>query len=500
MQSRLSTQHIRSFISFYSCSQLRSGSSRGIATCLRARNHLRPKPASRIPTSLQAGKHRAFHATASRAAPKNPYDVLGVAKDASAADIKKAYFALARKHHPDTNPDKNAKEKFVEIQEAYDLLKDDKKRAAYDQYGSAAQQPGFDPNAFAGGFGGAAGGFHFEDLSSLFGGGRTGARGSQADLFDQLFGGAFGGGPSARQNMRGSDVEASVGVSFMEACKGTSRTVSIHPIVNCSTCSGTGLKPGAKRSTCGTCGGSGTRTFVLDSGFQMASTCPSCHGTGSTVPRGSQCGDCAGVGQVKTKKTVKVDIPAGVEDGMTIRIPREGDAPLSGKGQPGDLLVRVGVASSKMFRRQGTNLYHDVRIPFHTAILGGRVRVPTLDGEVDVRVPGGTQPGEEMVLKGRGIQSVYNGTKGDLFVTFSVQIPRSLSKRQQEILQMYADDVEGRPTAKSSDDKARASPSNQSQEAPNADNTDANGESAQDGSPSDRTEGERDRRKRAAAL
>ncbi|KAI0815323.1 hypothetical protein BC629DRAFT_1270079, partial [Irpex lacteus] len=386
---------------------------------------------------------RNFHASAIQSAPKDPYEVLGVKKDATAADIKKTYFALARKYHPDTNPDKSAKEKFVEIQDAYEILKDEKKRAAYDQYGSASQQPGFDPN-FARGFGGSAGGFGgFQDFASAFGG-RAGR--GQADLFETLFGSAFGGGGpgAARQSTRGNDITASINISFMEACKGTSQTINITPVVNCGTCSGTGLKPGAKRSTCTSCGGSGARTFVLDSGFQMASTCPTCSGTGSTVPRGSQCGTCAGVGQLRTRKSVKVDIPAGIEDGMTMNVPEVGDAPISSKGRPGDLLVRVNVAPSKLFRRQGPNLHHDARVPLHTALLGGRVRVPTLDGEVDVRVPGGTQHGEEMVLKGRGVKSVYGADKGDLFVKFSVSLPRSLTQRQREILQQYADDVEGR--------------------------------------------------------
>lgn len=194
-------------------------------------------------------------------------------------------------------------------------LKDEKKRAAYDKYGAASQQPGFDPNAFAnagGPFAGSGGFGGFHDFSAAFGAG--GASG-QAHLFEQLFG-AFGGGARSRgagfsESMRGSDVEASIGISFMEACKGTSRTINVTPIVNCGTCSGTGLKAGAKRSTCNSCGGSGTRTFVIDSGFHMASTCTTCQGTGSTIPRGSQCGECAGVGQVRMKKSVKVDIPAG---------------------------------------------------------------------------------------------------------------------------------------------------------------------------------------------
>ncbi|OBZ79037.1 DnaJ 1, mitochondrial [Grifola frondosa] len=399
---------------------------------------------------MHPSSERAFHASASCSSPKDPYQVLGIKKDATPAEIKKVYFSLARKYHPDTNPDKNAQDKFVEIQEAYDILKDEKKRADYDKYGAASQQQGFDANAFenarssfGGGFGGFQGGF--QDFSSVFGSGRGG--GGNEQLFEQLFG-AFSGrgrtGAGFTESMHGGDLEASLGVSFMEACKGTSHTINITPVVNCGTCSGTGLKAGAKRSTCTSCGGSGTQTFVIDNGFHMASTCSKCHGSGTTVPRGSQCGECAGAGQVRVRKSVKVDVPAGVEDGMTIKVRGAGDAPLSGKGRPGDLLVRIHVASSKVFRRQGPNIHHDARIPLHTALLGGRVRVPTLDGEVDVRIPGGTQQGEEMVLKGRGVASMFHGSKGDLFVTFNVQLPRSLTKRQREILQQYADDVEGR--------------------------------------------------------
>ncbi|PCH33377.1 DnaJ protein [Wolfiporia cocos MD-104 SS10] len=452
MPARLSSARVLSFVSFYSCSSTLPGNgTRAFSSCLHTcRNSSRTaRHSSPLLSSFsRLGKQRAFHASAPHSAPKNPYEVLGVKKDASPAEIKKVYFSLARKYHPDTNPDKNAQEKFVEIQEAYDILKDEKKRAAYDQYGAASQQPGFDPDAFARGNPFSSGGFSgFQDFTGAFGAG-MGGRG-QADLFEQLFGAFSGGrgrtrGAGFAADMHGSDLEASIGVTFMEACKGTSKTINVTPVENCSTCSGTGLKAGAKRSTCTSCGGQGTRTFVIDGGFQMASTCQTCHGTGSTVPRGSQCGSCGGVGQVRVRKNVKVEIPAGVEDGMTIRVPNAGDAPVSGKGRPGDLLVRVNVASSKQFRRQGPNLHYEARIPLHTALLGGRVRVPTLDGDVDVRVPGGTQHGEEMVLKGRGAPSVYKDGKGDLFVTFTVQLPRSLTDRQRQILQQYADDVEGR--------------------------------------------------------
>ncbi|KAG2077022.1 hypothetical protein BDR04DRAFT_1089310 [Suillus decipiens] len=428
-----------SFISFYGCARQQTRPNTRTFSTYRRDGH------------SARGQKRAFHASKLLAAPpKDPYQVLGVKKDASPAEIKKTYFSLARKYHPDTNPDKGAQEKFVEIQEAYDILKDEKKKAAYDKYGAASQQPGFDPNAFARNpFSGGASGFSgFGDFSEAFGGSS-----GQGDLFSQLFGGAFGGRARSgfSQSARGADIEARANVSFLDACRGTTLSVNVNALSTCSTCTGTGLRHGAKRVPCGSCNGTGTKTFVIDSGFQMASTCGTCLGSGSTIPRGSQCVDCGGQGYVRTKKSIKVDIPPGVEDGMTIRIPNAGDAPLSGKGSHGDLLVRVNVAPSKVFRRQGANLHHEARIPLHTALLGGRVRVPTLDGNVDVRVPNGTQHGEEMVLRNHGVPSVFGGDKGDLFISFSVQLPRSLTKRQREILEQYADDVEGRSNSSKQD-------------------------------------------------
>ncbi|KAL0578028.1 Chitinase 2 [Marasmius crinis-equi] len=429
----------------------------------------------------EANRH--IHATPIRGAPKDPYEVLGVKRDASAAEIKKTYFGLARKYHPDTNPDKNAREKFQEIQDAYDVLKDDSKRKAYDQYGSTSQQPGFDPNMFSGGFGGAAGGFNFQDFASAFGGGR--ARGGLGnDLFETLFNG-FGQASGRQGPSRGADIQTNISINFLEACKGTTRTVNISPVSDCSSCSGSGLKPGAKRTSCTTCGGTGTRTFVIESGFQMASTCGTCGGTGSTVPRGGQCSGCGGVGKVKTRKTVTVEIPPGVEDGMTVRVPDSGDAPISGKGPAGDLLVRVRVAPSKQFQRKGDNLYHEARIPMHSALLGGRVRVPTLDGDVDVRVPSGTQQGEEMVLKGRGVQSVYNGRHGDLFVTFKVMLPRTLTQRQRQLLQEYADDVEGRTSSTNSAGPQNSRTSEDQRTTDDLDNVAAEEQSDSDSSKAD---------------
>lgn len=336
------------------------------------------------------------------------------------------------------------------------MLSDEGKRSAYDKYGSAAQQPGFDPDAFgrspfgAGGFGG------FQDFGGPFGGGgpRPGGMGGGSaadDLFSSLFG-AFGGGGRGpggaggpRAPSRGEDIEATISISFAEACAGTKRTVTILPIVECHTCHGSGLRSGQNRTTCNVCRGTGQQTFSLQ-GMMMASTCQACGGQGSTIPRGAKCGGCEGVGRVKERKTVSVDIPAGVEDGMKIRMPTSGDIPLSGPGAPGDLLVRVNVTPSKVFRRQGTNIYHTATVPVHVALLGGKTRIPTLEGDVEVRVKNGTRDGEEAVLKGRGIKSVYGRERGDLIVNWKIQIPRSLTTRQREILQAYADDVEGRPS------------------------------------------------------
>ncbi|KAG8220033.1 hypothetical protein J3R82DRAFT_1046 [Butyriboletus roseoflavus] len=377
MIPRFPSQGISSFISFYTCA--RQQTKRPFSSyCIRS---LYGRPL--IPRSQHGQKHkprtkRVFHSSAALSAGvRNPYEVLGVSKDASAAEIKKTYFALARKYHPDTNPDKDARAKFVEIQEAYDILKDEQKRATYDQYGAASQQPGFDPNAFARNpFGDAAGGFAgFRDFSAAFGG-------AQGDLFSQLFGSALGGRARPAgftQSSRGADIEARVNVTFMDACKGN------HPW----------LVPAEH-----------VLELVPLSLVVVSVTTVAVKDT------------------VRSKKTVNVDVPPGVEDGMTIRVPGAGDAPLTGKGSYGDLLVRVGVAPSKIFRRQGANLHHEARIPLHIGLLGGRVRVPTLDGHVDVRVPSGTQHGEEMVLRDHGVPSVFGGDKGDLFVSFTIELPR----------------------------------------------------------------------------
>ncbi|OAV90316.1 hypothetical protein PTTG_07347 [Puccinia triticina 1-1 BBBD Race 1] len=381
-----------------------------------------------------------FHSTSSTPASKDPYSLLGVKKDASGSEIKKAYYALAKKYHPDVNKEAGAKERYQSVQEAYDTLSDEKKRAAYDQFGPMSQQPGFDPNAFGAGGGFGASGNPFGEM---FGGGDPG------DVFSSLFG-AFGGRAGARgasqQVFVGDDMESSIAISFEEMSKGTTRTIDTTPIVNCPPCNGEGIKQGAKPQTCGACNGTGTMTFVVQSGFTMASTCQSCGGSGKKVSDKDMCGSCGGIGKVRNRKQVDVKIPAGVEDGMRIKLAGQGNAPVGGGkgGRPGDLYVKVNVYPSKTFRRQGNNLYTEVKIPFHTALLGGTVRVPTLEKEVDVQVPRGTQPGEELVLKGRGVKHLYKEWLGDLIVKFNVTIPRSLTNEQRTALEAYVATLEGK--------------------------------------------------------
>ncbi|GAA6061176.1 hypothetical protein JCM10212_002389 [Sporobolomyces blumeae] len=393
-----------------------------------ARNHER----------RSGGRVRTFTSSSRSLSQKNPYTVLGVGKDASASEIKKNYYQLAKKYHPDSSKEKGAKEKFVEIQEAYDTLSDEKKRADFDRFGSASQQPGFDSDAYAratSSFGG--GGF-----GDFFSGG--GAGGAGPDIFESLFG-AFGRGGSAgpRQSTPvGDDIEISLAIPFIDAAKGASRTVAISPVVDCHTCKGNGMKEGMKKTTCASCGGTGTRTFTIQSGFQMASTCAACGGSGSVAPPGSNCGTCAGVGKVRERRTVEVKIPPGVDDGMKIRIDGKGDAPLGGKGRTGDLFVRINVMPSKTFTRQGSNIYQNVSVPFYTAILGGKAPVKTLDRDVEVKVPNGTQPGEEMVLRGRGVKKLYKDEFGDLIVRFNVTMPRSLTPAQRRILEQFVAETE----------------------------------------------------------
>ncbi|KAK3944898.1 DnaJ 1, mitochondrial [Diplogelasinospora grovesii] len=412
------------------------------------------------PQARPAVQQRPFHATPRlQATPRDPYGTLGVDKSASAADIKKAYYGLAKKYHPDTNKDPNAKDKFAEIQSAYEILSDPTKRSQFDQFGTAGfdatggPAPGGDP--FGGahpfhGFGGQAGGFganfNFEDLFSAF----TGQQGP--------FGGRGGRGQSPFQQeiFQGDDIEVQVNVSFMEAAKGTSVTITTLPLVTCKTCTGSGVKPGAKRSTCKACGGSGTKVHFMSGGFQMASTCGTCGGSGVAIPKGSECKTCQGDGVVRERKTLTVDIPGGIEDGMRLRVSGEGDAPPTGRSAnpniraaKGDLYVFVKVTPDAKFRRAGSDILYTASIPLTTAILGGEVTIPTLDGDAKVRVATGTNTGDKMTLPGKGMAKLgaRRGGFGDLKVEFRVNMPKYLTANQRTIVEMLADEM-GDRTAK----------------------------------------------------
>lgn len=379
--------------------------------------------------------------------------------------MKKAYYGKAKQFHPDTSKEPNAKDKFAEAQSAYELLSDPKKREAYDRYGSGAfdQNGGFDPsggNPFAG-----AGGFH--GFGGGFGGFGGGGFGGFGDInFDDLFGAFTGGGrrrgtrnPFQETVMVGEDIEVQTSVSFMEAAKGSTKDITISPLVQCGTCNGDGLKKGAKRTQCRQCNGSGTRVHFIQGGFQIAATCDACSGTGLNVPIGSECGSCHGNGVVRDRKTVQVDIPGGVEDGMRMRVVGEGDAPPSGtsaspgtRTKPGDLYVSIRVAPDYRFSRSGSDILYTASVPLTTALLGGETTVPTLDGDVKVKVGTGTGTGDRITLSGRGMKKLgargrsFN-PMGDLKVEFKVAMPKYLTSNQRTILEVLADEM-GDNTAK----------------------------------------------------
>jgi molecular chaperone DnaJ len=395
----------------------------------------------------------------------DPYATLGVPKTASTADIKKAYYGMAKKYHPDTNKDAGAKEKFAAAQSAYEVLSDTEKKKAFDSYGAGAfdANGGFNPgaaggpgggNPFGGGFGGFGGGFggasgaggfqdiNFEDLFGAFTGGRRAGRGGS--------GSGRGRNPFEEEIMVGDNIEVQTNISFLDAARGVSKDIHVTPLAECGTCSGSGLKSGAKRAECKSCGGTGQRVTSMG-GFHMSATCSSCGGSGFAIPRGSSCGNCGGDGAVKERKTITIDIPGGVEDGMRLRVNGEGDAPLTGhamssgsvRGQKGDLYVLIRVATDSKFKRNGSDILHTATIPLTTAVLGGEIKVPTLDGEVKVKVPTGSGTGDRVTLSGMGMKvlSGRRGSKGDLKVEFKINMPKYLSVNQRTILEMLADEM-----------------------------------------------------------
>jgi len=338
------------------------------------------------------------------------YEVLGVNRDASEEEIKKAYRKLAMKHHPDRNPDTpKSEELFKEAKEAYEVLSDAGKRGAYDQYGHA----GVDPQA---GMGAGAAGAGF---------------GSFADAFGDIFGDVFGAGRQRSNVHRGADLRYNLEISLEEAARGTETRVRIPTMEECETCSGSGAKPGTQPMTCPTCGGQG-QVRMTQGFFSIQQTCPKCHGSGKVVQ--SPCATCNGAGRVKRQKTLSVKIPAGMDEGDRIRLSGEGEAGVNG-GPSGDLYVVIHIRAHEVFSREGNDLHCEMPISITKAALGGEIEIPTLDGYAKIRIPPETQTGKVFRLRGKGIKGVRSNAYGDLLCHVVLETPVNLTPRQKELLQ-----------------------------------------------------------------
>ncbi len=372
---------------------------------------------------------------------KDFYEILGVNKDASEDEIKKSYRKLAMKYHPDRNPDNaKAEEKFKEAKEAYEILSDDQKRAAYDQYGHA----GVDPNMGAGGGFGGAGGFN-----DAFG-----------DIFGDIFGGGGGRGGQQRSNVyRGADLRYNMEISLEQAAKGTETKIKIPVMSKCEPCDGSGAKSGKSASTCGTCGGHG-QVRMQQGFFSVQQTCPKCHGTGKTISKEDECPTCHGDGRTKQHKTLAVKIPAGVDEGDRIRLSGEGEAGVNG-GPTGDLYVVIHLKQHEIFERDGGNLHCEMPISISQAALGGEIEVPTLGGSAKMKVPAETQTGAVFRLRGKGIKPLRSSDQGDLMVHVVVETPVKLTEKQKDLLREFetstqADAGKHSPRNKTWLDKAKA--------------------------------------------
>ena len=341
------------------------------------------------------------------------YEILGVSKSASADELKKAYRTLAMKHHPDRNPgDKSAEQKFKEVNEAYDILKDDQKRAAYDRFGHAAfeQGGGRGPGDF-----GFSGGF--------------------AHIFDEMFGEFMDGGRRGQAGpSRGSDLRYNLEISLEDSFRGKQTTVRVQTLVACEQCKGSGAEAGSKPIACPTCHGRG-RARVQQGFFTIERICPACQGAGRVID--NPCKACAGQGRTHREKTLSVNIPPGVEDGTRIRLAGEGEVGIRG-ASAGDLYIFIAVAPHRIFQRDGANIFCRVPIPFTTAALGGAIEVPTVDGSrARVTVPPGTQSGHQFRLKSKGMTVLRSPARGDMFIEATVETPVNLTKRQQELLREF---------------------------------------------------------------
>ncbi len=344
------------------------------------------------------------------------YETLGVSKGADERELKSAFRKLAMKYHPDKNPDDaGAEQRFKDINEAYETLKDPQKRAAYDQFGHAAFEQG-GPGGFGGGFGGGAGGF--------------------SDIFEDIFGEMMGGRArrSSGGRERGADLRYNMEISFEESYAGKTAQIRVPSSVQCDECSGSGAKPGSSPSTCGTCHGAG-RVRASQGFFSVERTCPTCHGRGEIIT--DPCNKCSGQGKVTEERSLSVNIPAGIEDGTRIRLAGEGEAGTRG-GPTGDLYIFLSVKPHEFFQRDGADLYCTVPISMTTAALGGQFDVVTLDGaKTRVKVPEGTQNGRQFRLRSKGMPVLRSAQKGDLYIQIAIETPQNLTKRQRELLQEF---------------------------------------------------------------
>ncbi len=371
------------------------------------------------------------------------YEVLGIDRNADEATIKKAYRKLAKKYHPDVNPgDKDAEQKFKEATNAYAILSDPEKRRQYDQFGHAAFENG---GAGGGGFGGF-GGFDFNSAD-------------MGDIFGDIFGDLFGGGRSRRtQNgpMRGANLRARINITFEEAVFGCEKELEITLKDTCETCHGTGAKPGTSPVTCPRCHGEGQIVTTSQSMFGMVrnvQTCPDCHGTGKIIKE--KCPDCRGTGYISSRKKIQVSVPAGIDDGQSIRIREKGEPGING-GPRGDLLVEVSVARHPIFQRQDMNIFSTAPITFAQAALGGEVKISTVDGDVVYEVKPGTQTDTRIRLKGKGVPSLRNkNVRGDHYVTLVVQVPTKLNERAKEALREFDEACGNRPSSKPKTEKKK---------------------------------------------
>ncbi len=351
------------------------------------------------------------------------YEVLGVSRDASEDEIKKAYKKLARKYHPDMNPgDKEAEEKFKEVNEANEVLSDPEKKARYDQFGFAGVDPNYGAGTGAGGYG--PGGFDFGDLG---------------DIFGSFFGGGFGGTRQRNGPQRGESIRASVAISFTEAAFGCEKDVTLERSEQCHTCKGSGCAPGTTPEICPDCRGTGTVMRSQRTPFgvmQSQMPCQKCGGTGKIIHQ--PCSECHGSGSVRKRKTIKVTIPAGIDDGQTISLRGQGHAGKNG-GPSGDLLITVMVRPHEIFRREGTAVFCEAPITFTQAVLGAELEIPTIDGKVKYTIPEGTQTGTVFRLKGKGIPVLNGRGRGDQYVTVTIETPRDLNKEQKEALRKFSE-------------------------------------------------------------